>query len=381
MKHTNILFQQIKHKIPGRFLKTLENKHFSDRSFRKIKMNQLLTFWLYCHIDKVKSLRDGLARLMNKQEMLYHIGMNRNMKLSTLSEANKYRDAAFFEDLFKYLHQDLMKKFRKKFAFPLQILDSSTITSKHEKTNWAEYNSATNGLKIHVLMQGLNDYPLDVKITHGKVADITVAREFEYEKDSILLIDRAYFDIKWWIKLHNQGITFISRLKKTLDYNLISESKVNKGNVLRDLIIQPMGPNSGDFGDRLRLVEIFDENKNEKFFAITNNLYLPPESIAAAYKHRWQIELFFKWLKQNVNIRRFFGYNENAVKIQIWTALITYLLIWQMRYEESNSELSMLDYLRKLRSRLFQRDPNLRFSKWKYLETNQYELFINPAPT
>jgi len=104
VKHTNILFQKIKHKLPGRFLKTLEKEHFAGQSFRKLKINQLLTFWLYCHIDKVKSLRDGLTRLLEKREMLYHIGMSRHMKLSTLSEANKNRSADFFKDLSKHLH-------------------------------------------------------------------------------------------------------------------------------------------------------------------------------------------------------------------------------------------------------------------------------------
>ena len=134
-----------------------------------------------------------------------------------------------------------MRKFRKKIAFPMQILDSNTITSKNKKTNWAFYNSNANGPKIHVLMNGLNNYPIDVKITNGKVGDITIARKLRYEKNSILLIDRAYFDINWWVKLQNQGITFITRLKKTLDYNLMNEREVNKGNVLRELTIQPIG--------------------------------------------------------------------------------------------------------------------------------------------
>lgn len=228
------------------------------------------------------------------------------------------------------------------------------------KFAWGEFKHKTNMFKIHMEICGITSVPLAVDITSGKIGDITHAKKKMYEPGTVLLMDRAYFDTKWWQKLNENRVIFITRLKKGVVSVTLKSKNLKDDNLVEEKIIQFIGTDSQKYSEHLRVVTVYDEKKDENFDIITNDFELPAATIAALYKQRWQIELFFKWLKQHLKLKHYIGLNTNAMLMQIWTAMLTYLLVWRMHQNSRFKNRPIFDYLRFLETRLILPDNQIR---------------------
>ena len=370
MSHHNILFQQVKHQISRHVFESVEKRFFGPNEVRKFGNKCLFLFWAYAHITNSVSMRSVVESLNHYRDRLYHLGF-KSISLSTISDAISKRTYKFFKELFFIELADCKRSFRRMIDFPVKILDATEISFRHKKMKWNELKHSTNCLKVHVLLSGLSNFLLDVKVTSGKIGDITWAKTLNFARGTILLMDRAYFNSVWWRKLNRDGVIMISRLRKDLVYHIISrrqfkrpETKGKITYIISEERIQMMGESTKELDVHLRAITLYDEQKQEEFKIVTNDFKMRNESIAQLYKSRWQVELFFKWIKQNLKIKKFISYNSNGIQMQIWTALLVYMLLWRMRQQSAKyMKFQMLPFLRYIKDRLMIRDVNIHFGK------------------
>jgi hypothetical protein len=220
------------------------------------------------------------------------------------------------------------QKARFRFKHPLLSLDSTTIPLCLSMFEWAKYVRTKGAVKLHLVLDNQGFLPQYAVLSEGKKADITVARKMEFQRGTMLVFDRGYEDHTWWRRLTAGGVWFVSRLKDSTGYTIVDERPVRAGsNIVRDEMIVLDSEKDPDNLTMLRRIEVWLEEKQATIVFVTNNLKLAASTIAAIYRDRWQIELFFKAIKQSLRIKTFIGTSENAVRIQIWTALIAMLLL------------------------------------------------------
>jgi len=294
---------------------------------------------LFCQLAQAKSLREicgGLACCIGK---LRHLGMKDAPKKSTLSYANAQRPWQMYKDLF---YQTLATcrtaapvTHTFKFKNKLLSLDSSTISLCLNLFPWATFRRTKGAVKLHLLLDHDGYLPTFAYISNGKKHDVTVARTVPLARGSIVVIDRGYNDYKLFASWTAQGIFFVTRLKDNADYEVVSSNAVPRNrNILSDQVIGLTGFYAKkDCPYLLRRVVVWDEDNQQEIVLLTNHLAFGATTISAIYKDRWQIELFFKALKQNLKIKTFVGTTENALYIQIWTALIAILLIKYLQFK------------------------------------------------
>jgi hypothetical protein len=309
---------------------------------------------LYAQASGKKSLREVETGFNVQKNTWYHLGIN-SVARSTLAEANSRRSSEIFEKLF----YSLLDKCREitienKFDFnnPLYSLDSSTINLCLSVFNWAKYRTTKGALKLHMLLNNRTAIPELVNITDGKGGDVTIAKQIDInrlEKGSIIVIDRGYIDYGWWDELDNNGIYFVSRTKSNTNIFVIGQHKAElAAGVLADeaVIFGDYSAMEKKYSKKLRRVKYWDRENKKMYIYLTNNFELTALQIAGIYKERWQIELFFKWIKQNLKIKTFLGTSRNAVMTQIWIAMIYYLLLayikFQTKFKKSLLELTWM---------------------------------------
>jgi hypothetical protein len=311
-------------------------------------------------MDTLRGIETGLLAQQNK---LYHLGI-KPVKRSTLSDANNNRNYKIYEELF-YSTLGMCNQLTNNkvdIKNPICSLDASVINLCHSLFPWAKYRTRKGAIKLHVLMEHENYLPEFVAITEGRDHEINIGRQIDVKPDSILVIDRGYYDFQWLYELHQKGVTFVIRAKKDLSYTLIGQHEISDDspNVLADEdILVPWKTSKypskkRNYPEPLRMVTFIDPETGKEYRFLTNNEDFKPETIAAIYKQRWQIELFFKWIKQNLKIKSFLGTSKNAVFSQIWIALIVYLLIWYIKYQTRYKH-SMLNLTRILSEAAFER--------------------------
>lgn len=294
---------------------------------------------LFCQLAQAKSLREicgGLACCMGK---LRHLGMKAAPKKSTLSYANAHRPWEMYRDLF-YQTLELCKKefpgkHKFKFKNKLLSLDSSTISLCLSLFPWAKFRRTKGAVKLHLLLDHDGYMPAFAYISNGNRHDVTIAKKVPLSPGSIVAMDRGYNDYKLFAHWTSEGIYFVTRLKENADFKVIEKRKLPKNrNILEDQLIRFNGyyarkncPNT------LRKVVVWDYENSREIVLLTNHLEFGATTISSIYKDRWQIELFFKALKQNLKVKTFVGTSENALYIQIWTALIAMLLIKYLQFK------------------------------------------------
>jgi hypothetical protein len=293
---------------------------------------------LYAQATKKESLRDIETGFNLNFGSWHHLGI-KSISRSTLADANNRRDYKIFEKLFYSLLEQCKEITpNKKFSFenPLYSLDATVIQMCLSVFDWARYSKTKGALKIHALIDNRTAIPQLINITDGKTGDVTAGKEMELnlEKGSILAIDRAYVDYRWWGKLDQDGLFFVSR-QKSNQHIFVSKRYDNLGkDIISDEKIY-----IGEFSKyqkykkALRRVMFYDKGNKKEYSFITNNFELKASQIAFIYKQRWQIEIFFKWIKQNLKIKTFLGTSENAVLSQIWIAMIYYLLLAYIKFQ------------------------------------------------
>ena len=287
------------------------------------------------------SLRDICVCLKAHKSKLYHLGIKQNVNQSTLSRANEKRDWRIFADFGEYL----MKLVRPLYAnSPIPnididndvfALDSTTISLSIKLFSWAEGKYSRGAIKVHTLLDLRGSIPTFILITDGKYHDSNVLDVIVPTPGAIYLMDKAYIDFAPLYEMHKAGAFFVTRAKVTLDYKVI-ESNYNideKTGLRSDKTIKLNGPKSKKlYPEILRLVEYHDDEKDILLIFLSNNFEVSALEIAHLYRNRWQIEVFFKWIKQNLTIKTLWGHSENAVKIHIWVAICTYLIVAYVKY-------------------------------------------------
>jgi hypothetical protein len=295
---------------------------------------------LFCQLAQARSLREISDGLKSCEGKLKHLGLESEPKRSTLSYANAHRPWELFERLFyDLLAQCQAISPRKKFRFKNRLLsiDSTTIELCASMFDWARWRQTKGAVKLHLLLDHDGYLPIFGHVTDGKVGDVKVAQTLEFPKGSIVAMDRGYIDYGLFTRWTRQGVYFVSRLKKNADIQIVQDYPVPKGsNVLKDqkVRLQAFVAGRPDLED-LRMITVWLEDKQEELVLLTNHFELAASTIAAIYKERWQIELFFKLLKQQLKIKTFVGTSANAVRIQIWTALIAVLLIRYLQFRSA----------------------------------------------
>jgi len=322
---------------------------------------------LFCQIAQAKSLREIDGGLSSCEGKLRHLGMAGAPGRSTLSYANSKRPAELFEKLFYQVLGDVRlhapgKKFR--FKSKLYSLDSTVIELCATMFDWAKFRATKGAAKLHLLLDHDGHLPCYARITEGKVADVTIAQQLKLPKGTLVVMDRGYNDYRLFARWTTEGVGFVTRLKKKALWASHKERPVKPGGKVRC-------DTEGRFFDfdasrridtRFRRVTVWIEEKGEAMELLTNRFDLSAETIAEIYRQRWQIELFFKAIKQNLRIKTFVGTSANAVRVQIWTALIAMLLLKLLQFR-SRIDWSLSNLVALLRWNLFTH-KNL----WKWID-------------
>lgn len=295
---------------------------------------------LFCQLAQARSLREISDGLKSCEGKLKHLGLEVEPKRSTLSYANAHRPWELYEKLFyDLLAQCQAISPRKKFRFKNRLLtmDSTTVELCASMFDWAHWRQTKGAVKLHLLLDHDGYLPVFGHVTDGKVGDVKVAQTLDFPKGSIVALDRGYIDYRLFTRWTRAGVYFVSRLKKNADIQVVEDYPVPKAsNVLKDqkVRLQAFVAGRPDLED-LRMVTVWLEDKQEELVLLTNHFELAASTIAAIYKERWQIELFFKLLKQQLKIKTFVGTTANAVRIQIWTALIAVLIIRYLQFRSA----------------------------------------------
>jgi len=355
------LFSQLLKHFPRTEFINLVSKHDAEYRAKGFSCWTQLISMLFCHMAHADSLREicgGLACCLGK---LRHLGISKAPNKSTLSYANRHRPAALYEELFWTMTQRFRQNGhlgarKKKFRFKNKLLslDSTTISLCLNLFPWAQFRRAKGGIKVHVLLDHDDYMPSYALITSAKRHDRTVARKFNLKRGSIVAFDRAYIDYSLFSQWTDNGVFFVTRLKDNAVYEVIEERDIPKNrSILSDQLIRFTGVKAeGKCPHLLRKIVAWDEDNQREIVLLTNHLIFGSTTIAAIYKDRWEIEVFFKTLKQHLKVKTFVGTSENALRIQIWTALITLLLLKFLHYL-SKAKWSLSNLATMLRLNLF----------------------------
>jgi hypothetical protein len=353
--------------IFGQILQVFDKRDFLQavRDTKAERAAKGFTCWdqfvamLFCQLGQAHSLREicgGLATCLGK---LKHLGIDDAPKRSTLSYANEHRPWQLYQKMFFHLLdkcQSMAKLQKRKFRFKNKLfsLDATVIELCLSLFDWATFRQTKGAVKLHLLLDHDGYLPVFATVTEGDIHEINIARELSFPKGSILAIDMGYIDYALYSRWTNEGVYFVTRQKGNAAYRVVEEHRVPQyRNILKDQIIELTGHYARkDCPHRLRRIEVRDEENSRTFVLLTNHLKFGATTVAAIYKDRWQIEIFFKAIKQNLKIKTFVGTSKNALLTQIWTALIAILLLKFLRFR-SSVNWSLSNLVAMLRYNLF----------------------------
>ena len=352
------MFSQLLQLFPRSEFQMMVKETRSERHARGFSSWSQFVSMLFCQLGHAFSLREISGGLRSCEGKLKHLGISAPPR-STLGYANEHRPWELYQLIFLTLldrchNQVNLKKRKFRFKNPLVSLDSSFIDLCLEMYNWAHYRRTKGAVKLHLLLDHDGYLPSFAVITDGKVSDVEVARRFKFAPDTIVVDDRGYNDYDLFGKWTSECVYFVTRMKDNAAYKVVKENAVNPNrHILKDEIIKLSGPGASEKCPyQLRRIEFYNDEKQEILVFLTNHLKLAASTIAAIYKDRWRIETFFRDLKQNLKIKTFVGTSANAVKIQIWTALIA-MLILRFLQLRSQFNWSLSNLVALLRMNLF----------------------------
>lgn len=332
MYSKKFIFSQLIDFLPKRVFDGLVSKYSGDKYVKHFSCwNQLLVM-MFGQLTNRDSLRDLIVAIDAHNQKSYHLGFGKSVTRSNLSKANEKRDSKIFEDYAFYLIEIARKK-RSNNDFEIKgkvyAFDSSTIDLCLNVFWWAKFRKAKAGIKIHTLFDITTQIPAFIHITDASVNDMNAMDVIPYEYGAYYVFDRGYIDYKRLYNITKYSAYFVIRAKKNLQFKYSQINEVNERNgVMSDQIGKLTGFYiSQYYPDDIRKVVYYDKETNRTFVYLTNNMTITSEQVALLYKNRWQVELFFKWIKQHLKIKSFWGTTENAVRIQIYCAIITYCLV------------------------------------------------------
>ncbi len=359
MLHQNIVFHSVLKHLPWHKLDQSVEKHGADDLSRTLTTKRHLIALLYGQFSGAISLREIVTGLTSHEAKLYHLGA-KPVKRSTLSDANAQRPWQVFNELCTAMMQQVHRGLRQTMQDAVRLIDSTSVRLSSLSEDWARFSTTLCGAKAHIVYDPNADQPVYFAVTTANVNDITAAKEMPIEAGATYAFDLGYYDFGWWAKLDAAGCRFVTRLKKNTPLTVVHETCVPKGsNILSDGIGHLPNRLASSRKNPLQVPVreiriILDTGKVLRI--VTNDLDAPAEEIADIYKQRWQIELFFRWVKQTLRIKRFIGVSENAVRIQIAVALIAFLIL-RMAQAAQKIVASPLEFARLVRSNLMHRRP------------------------
>ena len=336
MNQDKYVFSQVVEFLNRNKFNRLVQKYNGDHYIKHYSCyNQLVTL-IFGQLSRSASLRDVVIALQAQGSKCYHLGVGKHVSRSNLAKANEQRDYHIFEEFAYYMIEQAKQKFTNNTLTTVDIyaFDSTTIDLCLTLFDWAKFRKAKGGIKVHTLFDIVTGIPTFVYITEAKVNDVNAMDEIPYQAGSFYIFDRGYNDFSRLFTIHKLGAIFIVRGKKNVKIKRISWKRRLQDNILSDSTIHCAGyyPEK-DYPEKLRLVKYWDKEKQREFIFLTNNFDLTALEISELYKQRWQIELFFKWMKSHLKIKHFYGTSFNAVKIQIYVAIITFCLVAIIKYD------------------------------------------------
>lgn len=326
------IFSQLLQLFPRLEFEQLVRQHRAERHARGFTCWGQFIAMLFCQLGQAHSLREICGGLAACEGKLRHLGLGEAPKRSTLAYAHAHRPWELFQSVFQQLYQRCQglaspsRRFRFRHA-RLLTLDSTMIDRCASLFDWAAYKRTKGAVKLHLVLDHQGYLPQMMVITPGKVQEIEVARRLRFQPGTMLVFDRGYLNYAWFEQLTQEEVFFVTRLRRDAHYRVQEECSVpQRGNILRDQIIQ-LGSHWYRQKRLLRRVEVDIPEWDHPLVLLTNHLHLGPTTVARLYHERWQVEVFFRALKQNLRLKSFVGTSANALKIQIWTALIALLLL------------------------------------------------------
>ncbi len=368
--------------------KTCVKRYNGDHKTKHFNCWRQYLCMVFGQLTHRESLSDTILCLKVNANKLYHIGIGEAIVKSTLSNANENRDWRIFSDFAWILIKEAKALYQNDNNLDLEIdnpvfaIDATVIDMCLSLFNWANFRSTKAGIKLHVQLDLKTAIPEFIEVTPAAIHEVNILDTITFQIDSFYILDKGYTDFKRLYRIQVAKAFFVIRAKDNLHFKCIkSLPKDKNGGVLADQIIQFQGHYaSQDYPDKIRRIKFYDPEYNRTLVFLTNNMEFKATDIAQLYKHRWKIELFFKWIKQNLKIKTFWGTSENAVKVQIWIAISVYVLV-VIAKKRLRLKQSLYEILQVLSISIFDKTPiNEIFSNpiqqnFKELNTNQLNIF------
>ena len=364
MDKGKFIFAQFLSFLPNRIFDSYVKKYDGNSYVKHFSCWNQLSCMIFGQLGNIESLRGLILCINSHSNKSYHMGFGSGISRNNLSNANEKRSWRIFADFAYYMIAQAQKICKKTKADELETdakiyaFDSSVIDLCLKLFWWATYKSTKAGIKLHTLFDVTKSIPTIVIITPASVHDVKALDDLKYEMGSFYIFDRGYIDYSRLNKIENDGAFFVIRAKNNLSFRRLYSNKSDKKNGVKcDQIVKLNGYKaSKDYKNKLRRIKYFDEENKKTFVFLTNNFEQKASEIALMYKYRWQIELFFKWIKQHLKVKKFWGTSENAVKIQIYCAIIVYTTVAIIK-EMLKSELTIYEILQILNISLFDKTP------------------------
>lgn len=359
MRHENSVFHGLSKLIPWTVFDRLVGKHGTDFRVRRLSTKQQLLALLFGQLAGAESLRDIVGAFGSRAARLYHVGAA-PVPRSTLADANRSRSPEVFAELFAHLAAKAQPRLARQTGEAVRLIDSTSFRLSALSRNWAAFSANANGVKLHTVYDPDADCPLYAAITPARVNDITPAKDMPVDPQATYVFDLGYYDYGWWAKLDAAGCRIVTRFKSNTPLTVTAENLPPAGtNILSDRIgLLPRrlaSSHRNPFADPVREIRVKIET-GAILRILCNDLDAPAADIAALYRRRWQIELFFRWIKQTLKIKHFLGRNENAVRTQIAVALIAFLIL-RLAHNTQKAVTSQLAFARLVRANLMHRRP------------------------
>jgi hypothetical protein len=359
------IFSQLMDFLPSPEFRQCVERYRGDYKLKSFSCWDQFLCMAFAQLTYRESLRDIEACLRAQQARLYHMGIRGRVSRNTLANANSVRDWRIYSDFAHLLISQARELYRHDdFSLALQqtvyALDATTIDLCLSLFPWARFRKRKGAVKLHTLLDLRGNIPTVIIITHGLIHEVNILEQLTFEAGAFYLMDRAYLDFPRLHRLHLASAFFVTRARKRFDCQRLYSSPVDRTTgIMCDQVVTLSNPvPRAGFPDKLRRIRYFDPQQERRLVFLTNNFTLPPLTVAQLYRSRWQVELFFKWIKQHLRIKKFYGTSENALKTQIWIAISVYVLVAIVK-KQLKLEGSLYRILQILSVTLFEKTPIL----------------------
>ena len=360
------IFAQLMDFLPSKAFRRCVKRYRGDHKLKSFSCWDQFLCMAFAQLTYRESLRDIEACLRAQQTKLYHLGIRGQVSRNTLAHANSVRDWRIYADFAQVLITRaralyVNENFGIELAQTVYALDATTIDLCLALFPWAEFRKHKGAVKLHTLLDLRGNIPTVVIITHGKVHEVNILDQLTFEAGAFYVMDRAYLDFVRLYRLHLASAFFVTQARKRFDFQRLYSQPVNRATgVICDQIVTLVNPvPRKGYPEKLRRIRYFDVQTQKRLVFLTNNFSLPPLTIAQLYRSRWQVELFFKWIKQHLRIKKFYGTSINALKTQIWIAISVYVLVAIVK-KELHLEGSLYRMLQICSVSIFEKTPILQ---------------------